>query len=212
MRPFALLPGTPADCGARSERWRRAALRRTAYAGAELILAGRSRCRRRRAARPCGRTLGQSRRRHGRQVPASGARPGPRRGRLPARCSSCSVDMGYRDGAEDVRRFRAAVLDGRVNVRPSLLLRAAFAGARVVSDPELATSKLAKAVGGPTARGSRRLARPRASWLSRRVCGVNASIQGRCMPSQGRQGNRGGRSEASTYSDRPLRKAVDTRG
>ena len=51
--------------------------------------------------------------------------------------------QGYRDGAEDVRRFRAAVLDGRVNVRPSLLLRAAFAGARVVSDPSGA-SKLAK--------------------------------------------------------------------
>ena len=55
--------------------------------------------------------------------------------------------MGYRDGAEDVRRFRAACLDGRVEVKRSLLLRAAFAGARVVSDPSGA-AKLAKATEG----------------------------------------------------------------
>ncbi len=55
--------------------------------------------------------------------------------------------QGYRDGAEDVRRFRAAVLDGRVHVRRSLLLRSAFASARVVSDPSGA-AKLAKASEG----------------------------------------------------------------
>ena len=55
--------------------------------------------------------------------------------------------MGYRDGSEDVRRFRAAVLDGRVNVRRSQLLRAAFGGARVVSDPA-GNVKLAKATEG----------------------------------------------------------------
>ena len=61
--------------------------------------------------------------------------------------------QGFRDGADDVRRFRAAVLDGRVVAQRSLLLRAAIGGARVVSDPSGA-SKLAKASEGRR-RGSR---------------------------------------------------------
>ena len=51
--------------------------------------------------------------------------------------------QGYRDGGEDVRRFRAAV--GRGNVVPvrSLLLRSAMGEARVLTDPA-GNSKLAK--------------------------------------------------------------------
>jgi phage terminase large subunit-like protein len=51
--------------------------------------------------------------------------------------------QGFRDGAEDVERFRAAVFDGRVRARPSLLLRSAFAEAVTISDPA-GNAKLAK--------------------------------------------------------------------
>ena len=51
--------------------------------------------------------------------------------------------QGYKDGAEDVRDFRRAVLEGRVHARPSLLLRSALSEARVVSDPSR-NEKLAK--------------------------------------------------------------------
>ena len=43
--------------------------------------------------------------------------------------------MGFRDGAEDVRKFRVACADRRVIPAPSLLLRSAMAEARTVSDP-----------------------------------------------------------------------------
>ena len=52
--------------------------------------------------------------------------------------------MGFRDGGDDVRRFRRAALEGSVKVTQSLLLRAALAGAVVVSDAA-GNSKLAKA-------------------------------------------------------------------
>ena len=52
--------------------------------------------------------------------------------------------MGYRDGAEDVRRFRRACLEGRVTPAPSLLLTAAMGEARVVADTA-GNEKLAKA-------------------------------------------------------------------
>lgn len=52
--------------------------------------------------------------------------------------------MGWKDGAEDVERFRKAVYDGLVNVSPSLLLRSAFADAVTVQDIA-GNSKLAKA-------------------------------------------------------------------
>ena len=55
--------------------------------------------------------------------------------------------MGFKDGSEDVRGFRSAVLDGRVKCAPSLLLRSALSGARVVSDPA-GNSKLAKSGDG----------------------------------------------------------------
>ncbi len=43
--------------------------------------------------------------------------------------------MGWRDGSEDVRGFRRAVLSGKVVAPRSLLIRAALAEARTVSDP-----------------------------------------------------------------------------
>jgi len=52
--------------------------------------------------------------------------------------------QGFRDGAEDVERFRKAVFDGVVQVSPSLLLRSAFSDAVTVSDVA-GNAKLAKA-------------------------------------------------------------------
>lgn len=42
--------------------------------------------------------------------------------------------QGYKDGAEDVKRFRASVVDGYVKFHESLLLTSAIGGARVVVD------------------------------------------------------------------------------
>ena len=55
--------------------------------------------------------------------------------------------QGFKDGSEDVRGFRSAVLDGRVKCAPSLLLRSALSGARVVSDVA-GNQKLAKSGDG----------------------------------------------------------------
>lgn len=52
--------------------------------------------------------------------------------------------QGFRDGGEDCERFRSAVYDGQVQVKPSLLLRSAFADAVTLSDPA-GNLKLAKA-------------------------------------------------------------------
>jgi len=52
--------------------------------------------------------------------------------------------MGWRDGSEDVERFRRAAFDGLVKARPSLLLRSAFADAVCLKDPAN-NLKLAKA-------------------------------------------------------------------
>ena len=53
--------------------------------------------------------------------------------------------QGYRDGGEDVRMFRKAVLDGKVAPSWSLLLRAALLEARTVGDPA-GNHKLAKSI------------------------------------------------------------------
>ena len=52
--------------------------------------------------------------------------------------------MGFRDGGDDMRRFRRAAVEGRIKTPVSLLMRSAIAGAVVVSDPA-GNSKLAKA-------------------------------------------------------------------
>ena len=51
--------------------------------------------------------------------------------------------QGFRDGGEDVRLFRKAILDGKVAPSKSLLLRAALLEARTVGDPA-GNHKLAK--------------------------------------------------------------------
>lgn len=78
--------------------------------------------------------------------------------------------FGWKDGSEDVERFRRAVFDGTVKVVPSLLLRSAFADAVTLIDPA-GNHKLAKArsLGRidaaaaailAVAEGARRMARP----------------------------------------------------
>jgi len=52
--------------------------------------------------------------------------------------------FGWKDGSEDIERFRRAVFDGEVAVAPSLLLRSAFADAITLVDPAN-NHKLAKA-------------------------------------------------------------------
>ena len=63
--------------------------------------------------------------------------------------------QGYRDGGEDVRNFRKAVVDGRVRMPVSLLMRAALAGAVTVSDAA-GNSKLAKKEDTPDRRDGHR--------------------------------------------------------
>jgi phage terminase large subunit-like protein len=87
--------------------------------------------------------------------------------------------FGWRDGSEDIERFRRALFDGEMKVAPSLLLRSAFADAITLVDPA-GNHKLAKArslgridAAAATvlavAEGMRRKAAPtrkaRAAWL-----------------------------------------------
>lgn len=51
--------------------------------------------------------------------------------------------FGWRDGSEDVERFRRALFEGEIKVVPSLLLRSAFSDAIVIHDPN-SNVKLAK--------------------------------------------------------------------
>ena len=52
--------------------------------------------------------------------------------------------MGFKDGSDDVRRFRRAAVEGKIQTPISLIMRSAIAGARTVSDPA-GNVKLAKA-------------------------------------------------------------------
>lgn len=52
--------------------------------------------------------------------------------------------FGWRDGSEDIERFRRALFDGQVKVAPSMLLRSAFSDAVTLVDPA-GNHKLAKA-------------------------------------------------------------------
>jgi phage terminase large subunit-like protein len=51
--------------------------------------------------------------------------------------------FGWKDGSEDIERFRRALFDGHVKTRPSLLLRSAFSDAITLIDPA-GNAKLAK--------------------------------------------------------------------
>lgn len=59
-------------------------------------------------------------------------------------CRVVHRGMGFKEGAEDVRNFRKACLDGKVTPVPSLLLRSAMSVSRTTSDPA-GNAKLAKA-------------------------------------------------------------------
>ena len=83
--------------------------------------------------------------------------------------------MGYRDGGEDVRAFRAAVLDGHVTPRRSLLLRSAMMTARVVIDTA-GNAKLAKG-----AEGGRRL-RSRDDAVASSILAVATGARRRRQP------------------------------
>ncbi|CAM3819805.1 terminase large subunit [Cereibacter sphaeroides] len=52
--------------------------------------------------------------------------------------------FGWKDGSEDIERFRRALFDGEVQVAPSMLLRSAFSDAITLVDPA-GNHKLAKA-------------------------------------------------------------------
>ena len=52
--------------------------------------------------------------------------------------------MGFKDGGDDMRRFRRAAIEGKIRTPVSLLMRSAIAGAVTVSDPA-GNAKLAKA-------------------------------------------------------------------
>jgi len=52
--------------------------------------------------------------------------------------------QGFRDGGEDVERFRRAAFDGKIKTLPSLLLRSAMADSVCLRDPAN-NAKLAKA-------------------------------------------------------------------
>ncbi|WP_392662482.1 terminase TerL endonuclease subunit [Amaricoccus sp. B4] len=60
------------------------------------------------------------------------------------RCPIVWRGQGFRDGGEDVERFRRACFDGKVRSRPSLLMSSAFADAVCLRDPAN-NLKLAKA-------------------------------------------------------------------
>ena len=63
--------------------------------------------------------------------------------RFPAGAAIRTRGQGFKDGGEDVRDFRKAVLDGHVKAPVSLLLRSAISEARVMSDPA-GNQKIAK--------------------------------------------------------------------
>lgn len=52
--------------------------------------------------------------------------------------------FGWKDGSEDIERFRRALFDGEIAVAPSMLLRSAFSDAITLVDPA-GNHKLAKA-------------------------------------------------------------------
>ena len=62
-------------------------------------------------------------------------------------CGLSIRGQGFKDGGEDVRLFRKAVLGGKVRPEESLLLRSAMAEARVMTDPA-ANAKLSKRTEG----------------------------------------------------------------
>ena len=83
--------------------------------------------------------------------------------------------QGFKDGADDVRNFRRACLEGRVTPPKSMLLRYAISEARVVMDPS-ANAKLAK-----SSEGGRR-ARARDDAASAAIMAVALGARARNAP------------------------------
>ena len=81
--------------------------------------------------------------------------------RFPSGAAIVIRGQGYKDGGEDVRDFRKAILDGFVRAPVSLLLRSALNEARVITDAA-GNSKLAKSGEG----GRRKVARDDAAAAS----------------------------------------------
>ena len=50
-------------------------------------------------------------------------------------CEVSFRGMGYRDGSEDVERFRKMALNGNIKAKTQLIARHCFGGCRVISDP-----------------------------------------------------------------------------
>ena len=83
--------------------------------------------------------------------------------------------QGFKDGAEDVRDFRRACLEGKVTAARSLLLRYAIGEARVIMDPS-ANAKLAK-----SSEGGRR-ARARDDAAAAAIMAIGAGVRQPSMP------------------------------
>ena len=97
---------------------------------------------------------------------------------LRANSIRCTVDLrgqGFRDGAEDVRRFRRACLEQKVTPDKSLLMVAAITEARTVSDLA-GNEKLAKGTEG----GRRLMARDDAAAAA--ILAVSAGVRRRPRP------------------------------
>ena len=88
--------------------------------------------------------------------------------------------QGFKDGAEDVRGFRRAVLEGKVTPARTLLLRYAMGEARVTTDPA-GNSKLAK-----SSEGGRR-ARARDDAAAASILAVAAGTRQGAKPSPRRR-------------------------
>ncbi|MDE0235881.1 MAG: hypothetical protein OXN95_01485 [bacterium] len=67
------------------------------------------------------------------------------------RCDLVIQGQGFKDGSDDVRLFRRAVLDDRAHPAWSLLLNAAMSAARTVGDPAGNHKPAKKALGGKRA-------------------------------------------------------------
>ena len=86
--------------------------------------------------------------------------------------------MGFKDGAEDVRAFRRAALEGRVTPVKSLILTAAMAEARTISDAA-GNSKLCKG-----SEGGRRL-RARDDAVAAAILAVSLGAKRAARPAPG---------------------------
>ena len=84
--------------------------------------------------------------------------------------------QGWRDGAEDVRRFQRAAADGHVRPRRSLLLRLALGAARLAVDVARQRETREGQRGRPARTRPRRMRRRPQSWPWQRACGGTRAL------------------------------------